>query len=75
MNTTFPEIKRYTKAVLISVCDSNNITIEGYRLATLKLAECEIGNMLEHNACNMSSEYREVIEGLHKQIRCAIADE
>lgn len=75
MYSTYPTIAKYTPAILEAACKQDNMTPEAYRMGTLKRVECELGNLLENALNELHPDDRAALENLHRQVRCALADE
>lgn len=73
MLSTFPKIVKYTPAVLQAAAAQNAMSIDEYRLGTLKRCQCELGNLIE--SADLNPDEIIVINDLYSQIRCSIGDE
>lgn len=75
MTSTFPQIAKYTPAVLAAHCNHSGLTTEQLRVATLKRVQCELGNILDPQTVDLHPDHREALDDLMLHVRLAIADE
>jgi hypothetical protein len=68
-------IQHFTPAVLRAACQQKGLTVEEFRLGTLKRADVEIRNLLENALLPLHDDDRGVLEDFHLQVRLAIGDE
>ena len=73
MYSTYPEVKKFTYPILEMAAKDKGLTVEEYRLGTLKRCECEIMNLVE--TANLLPEEQEVMRDLALQVRIAIASD
>lgn len=69
---TFPIVVCATPAVLTAEAQSAGLSIENYRLGTLKRADVEIANLLDDETLDLH--WREIFLHLSRQVRIAIGD-
>lgn len=68
-------VTKYTPAVLRGICKKEGITVDEYRIGTLKRVVCEIDNLRRDAITPLDPHDDRALEDLRQQVRIAIADE
>ena len=72
MYSTFPIVVCATPAVLAAQAASAGLSVEDYRLGTLKRCDVEIANLLDDETLDQN--WRDIFTDLLHQVRIALGD-
>jgi len=72
MYSTYPTHATATPALLYAAAENARVSIDVYRVGTLKRCDVEISNMLD--ASDISEEWKDILRHLRNQVLIAIAD-
>lgn len=73
--STFPTIKRYTRATMEAACAKFNTTPEAFRLSVLKRVECELDEYLRSPLEELHPDDEDALRGLLEVVRLAVSDD
>jgi len=72
MFNTYPTIVCATPAVLAAEAERAGLSVEDYRLGTLKRCDVEIANLLDDETLDQN--WRDIFDHLLRQVRVSIGD-